>query len=172
MRFVIVLAIPMLLGGCWWEGPMFYPPNPAAIGPLSDGSYVAEGKDGETKFRVGHAPDGSYVDDDGGRLVATPFDAGPRSIWIIEMLSDRPADDTVYGLVERHGDALYADIPACEDTKNIVRAAGGRIEGSSKSLGGLTCEFDTREQLESAIRAYLASHPRLPNRIQVRREAN
>ncbi|GAA0297328.1 hypothetical protein GCM10009087_03880 [Sphingomonas oligophenolica] len=158
----------LLLSGCWWEGPAFYQPDPAAPGPLSPGLYKAEthGDDSAPdRLRVGRAADGAllvappddYRDGKPTHVVLAPLAIPGRHLWIVESQIGETADDVVYGLLDDSNGALVLD-PAitCQGNEPLVRAAGGTIEGEG---GSPSCVFHDRAALERALIAWAGAHP-------------
>jgi predicted small lipoprotein YifL len=172
----IVLLSAILLSGCWWEGPIFYPPDATAAQPISPGLYEARSADrGERPDRVRFTRLANGAWGDGGDAKSWTFFvrlAGTsRDLWIVETIpTDGP--DAGYGLMERAGDQWALDVLiTCRGTQQIVHAAGGVVEnddppgadGSADRPSGNNpvCRFADRAALERALLAYAAAHPRL-----------
>ncbi|QDZ08808.1 hypothetical protein FPZ24_16130 [Sphingomonas panacisoli] len=175
LRFAVVM-LSMLLSGCWWEGPIFYPPDPAAIQPITAGLYEARsGEQGDKpdRGRFVRRPDGSWADEADAKAgyFFVRLGGTTRDLWVVEFIAtDGP--DAGYGLLERVGDRWTMDpLIDCRGTEQIVRAAGGVVENDAapgadtsadRSLGNnLVCRFADRASLERALLAYAAAHPRL-----------
>jgi hypothetical protein len=139
-----MVALALLLSGCWWEGPVFYHGDPRDAGPVAPGWYRVDVLGQNERSIVRHVewlPDGEtrttprrVTREDGvGHFVTTRLDVPGRHLWIIQSASDeKPDTAAIYGLVERHGDLLDIAFPIdCDSTVDIVRAAGGTVSGGS-----------------------------------------
>ncbi|MGN6820789.1 MAG: hypothetical protein ACTHJR_19195 [Sphingomonas sp.] len=216
VRFVFAAAA-VLLSSCWWVGPPFYKGDPADAGPLKPGLYETEtsgaldqlGK-GTTQsrmvVRVVWRRDGSVRWSDprkpGDRMtfVAARLAIAGRDMWVIQNDFDKrhrgDADLRAYGLMEARGDTVWL-LPAldCDETADIVRAAGGTVSGGMVETAASnvadadmigneiatdeppeddkrvmqTCAFADRASLERALRAYVAAHPDFPEHIRFKR---
>ena len=167
MRSLFSFLTMLLLSGCFWEGPAFYRPDPAQVGPWSPGLYKldAANKEAPPRLRVVRADDGALLvaapeDFRGGkpsRVVLAPLAAPGRHLWIVQTQIGETADPVAYGLLESDGPTLILD-PAlyCEGNEALVRAAGGTIEGEG---GSPSCIFADRAALERALLAYAGAHP-------------
>ena len=204
VRFVFAAAA-MLLSSCWWEGPPFYTGNPADAGPVRPGVYKADilgdGKPAHT-YRVAWRPDGSVLvtplrpkkGQEPASYVTVRFAVPGRDFWILQEVPGADQTEVSYGLVELHGDELWASpVIDCDSTAAIVRAAGGDVDerevvsnvaddepmettnemqadpGAPAKRGGATCRFKDRASLERALRAYVATNPQFPERIRFKR---
>ena len=191
MRKLIAIALLTMLGGCWWTGPRFYRPDPAAPAPLSAGNWTVTQTDGETKtVRIERYRDGSFgspTDEPrGSRLSLTPLPVKGRNLWVVQLTSvSAKKDEAVYGLAERRGDMLdLLPIIDCEGNEDLVREAGGSVRVAEKGLPdvkvdegnaidpqsiGTTCLFADAATLERALTAYAALHPRLAESAHMKR---
>lgn len=172
----MVLLSAMLLSGCWWEGPIFYPPDPAAAQPITAGLYevrTADPSEKPDRVRFTRFTDGAWGEEADAK-VWTFFARLPgtsRDLWIVETIAT-DSSDAGYGLIERAGNRWDMDeLIQCRGTEAIVRAAGGTIEsdGSPGAKGSqplssgtnISCRFGDRASLERGLLAYAAAHPRL-----------
>lgn len=177
MRFWAILAAMSLLGSCWWSGPAFYRRDASAAGPFLPGRFRLKiTKEKTVEGRIERLADGRYRavgwpknkddsqengDDD---AVYTPLEYPGRKLWIMQTGTDQA--DAGYGLIEQQGATfLLAPLLDCEGSKAIVLAAGGAVEGTKDSTGGVTCKFATRPSLEKALIAYAAAYPTLNTKI-------
>jgi predicted small lipoprotein YifL len=176
MRTLLAILAALLLSGCWWEGPVFYPPDPAAEQPLQPGLYEVTDSDGKVeRTRIVRAPDGSLVPGpeerkkDNSKLFFVRLPMPGRDLWISEMISTDPAKaGAAYGLVEPRGDTITHNIVIdCDSTADLVRAAGGVVE--EKEGANLSCRFNDAASLERALRAYAAKHPVLDQELGLKR---
>lgn len=178
MRILLTILAALMLSGCWWEGPVFYPPDPAAAQPFTPGLYEVTDSDGQTtRARMVRAADGTLgpgPDEKGDktRLFFVPFPMPGRSLWISEMISTDPAKPgAVYGLIEPDGDTIAHDIViGCDSTADIVRAAG--VVEETREDNRLTpgsCRFNDAASLERALRAFAIEHPKLGEEIHLKR---
>jgi hypothetical protein len=178
MRFSIpmVLFSAMLLSGCWWSGPVLYPPDAAAAQPIAAGLYEARSADSADKpervqiSRLANGPWGEKTDQRSWTFFVR-LPGTPRDLWIMETIAT-DSTDAGYGLMERSGDRLAMDaMILCHGTQSIVRAAGGIVEnddppGADGSdarplSNNIVCRFDNRAALERGLLAYAAAHPRI-----------
>ncbi|MEO5493879.1 MAG: hypothetical protein ABIR08_07610 [Sphingomonas sp.] len=178
MRFSIpvILFSAMLLSGCWWSGPIFYPPGATATQPIVAGLYEARSADAADKperVQIARLPNGAWGEktDQGSWTFFIRLPGTPRDLWIMETIAT-DSSDAGYGLMERSGDRLTMDpMILCHGTQMIVRAAGGVVEnddppGTDGSAGRplsnrIVCRFDDRAALERGLLAYAAAHPKL-----------
>lgn len=128
------------------------------------------------------------------RVIMVRFAAAGRDLWIVQDMPDEGTAEVSYGLAELRGDILWlSPVIDCDTTEDIVRAAGGEVEEPAttsagetdaaaadnstqaepaavpKPSGGATCHFKDRASLERALRAYVATNPRFPERIRLKR---
>ena len=201
---LVFAAAAMLLSSCWWVGPPFYTGNPADAGPVAPGVYKADilgdGKPAHA-YRVAWQPDGSVLvtplrpkkGQEPGSYVTVRFAVPGRDLWILQEVPGAGQTEASYGLLELHGDELWATpVIDCDSTASIVRAAGGDVdeqevagnvaddeplatnemhadpEATAKSSGA-TCRFKDRASLERALRAYIATNPLFLERIRLKR---
>lgn len=169
-RALLTTALALLLGACWWEGPVFYQPDPTRAGPIEPGEYeVVNSEGGTERVRLVRAPNGGYVSDrgkpDDPPLVFVPLAYPGRDLWVSEMIvevSDNPV--ATYGLLERRG-GVSELLPFidCEGNEAIVRANGGIVTPKSgDGSPGPMCRFNDAASLNKALAAFAAAHPRLP----------
>lgn len=165
----------LLLSGCWWEGPVLYAPDPAAAQPLAPGLYETTDSGGQVeRSRIVRNADGTLrsgetdAQKEESALFFVPLAVPGRNIWISEVISTDPAQPgAIYGLVERQGDSMrYSMVIDCDKTADMVRAAGGVVVAKDDKM---TCRFNDTASLERALRAYLALHPKLDDRMQFKR---
>ena len=205
LRLVFAMIAATLLSSCWWVGPPFYKGDPADAGPVRPGAYkvdlLGDGKPAHL-YRIGWQPDGTILvtplrprkDEQPSRVIMVRFAAAGRDLWIVQDLADEDKTEVSYGLAELRGDVLWlAPVIDCDETREIVRAAGGEVEepattnaeemeaapttnsvqaepaGSPKRAEGATCHFKDRASLERALRAYVATNPRFPERMRLKR---
>lgn len=185
-RPLIALLLLTVLGGCWWQGPIFYRPDPAAAAPITPGLYDMIDSEGKTeRMRLVRTSTGLFVNPmdgkDSGGLYFVPLPVAGRDLWISEMI---PADAgsaemAVYGLIERTPDGIAASlIIDCEGNEALVRSAGGVVTGASEPgadgspdhpLGNPTCTFNDKASLERAFTALVAAHPHLASQGRLKR---
>jgi len=128
------------------------------------------------------------------RVIMVRLAAAGRDLRIVQDMPDEGTAEVSYGLAELRGDLLWlSPVIDCDTTEDIVRAAGGEVEepattsaeetdaaaadnstqaepaAGSKPSGGATCHFRDRASLERALRAYVATNPRFPERIRLKR---
>ena len=132
-------------------------------------------------------------DEQSSRVIMVRFAATGRDLWIVQDMPDEDKAEVSYGLAELRGDVLWlAPVIDCDTTADIVRSAGGEVEepattnvdevtapaanstqaepsAATKPGGGATCHFKDRASLERALRAYVATNPRFPERIRLKR---
>lgn len=133
-------------------------------------------------------------DEQPSRVIMARFAAAGRDLWIVQDMPDEGTAEVSYGLAELRGDVLWlSPVIDCDTTADIVRAAGGQVEEPAttnaeeaqatsttnsvqaepaappKPTGGATCHFKDRASLERALRAYVATNPRFPERIRLKR---
>lgn len=133
-------------------------------------------------------------------FVAARLAIAGRDMWVIQNDFDKrhrgDADLRAYGLMEARGDTVWL-LPAldCDETADIVRAAGGTVSGGMVETAASnvadadmigneiatdeppeddkrvmqTCAFADRASLERALRAYVAAHPDFPEHIRFKR---
>lgn len=183
LRLALVLGAALLLGGCWWEGPIFYPPDAAAVQPITAGLYETQAPEpGEKpdRGRFVRLPNGAWADstDAKGWMFFNRLPGTSRDLWIVEtVMTDSP--DAGYGLMERAGERwIVAPLIQCRGTQQIVRAAGGVVENDDPpatkatpdppASNNLTCRFNDRAALERGLLAYAAAHPRLEGAMLTR----
>jgi predicted small lipoprotein YifL len=183
LRMAMVAAAVLLLSGCWWEGPVFYPPDSLATQPFTPGLYESRSSDpADTpeRMRMARLANGSWGEeaDAKGTLFFARLPGTARDLWILELIAT-DSDDAGYGLIEHKGDRWTVDAPiTCRGTEAMVRAAGGTVENDdppgagpspARPSGSPTCRFDTRAALERALLAYAAAHPRLEGKATITR---
>jgi hypothetical protein len=180
---MIALLLAMLLGGCWWQGPVFYQPDPAAAAPITSGLYDLVGGDGKVeRTRLVRAANGMFVNPKDGRgsggLYFVPFPVAGRDLWISEIIPAHPdtAEMAIYGLIERRADGIAASlIIDCAGNEALVRAAGGVVSDASdlhpvpEEPHNPTCTFNDKASLERAFTAFVAAHPHLETQGQLKR---
>lgn len=200
MRAVATIIASTMLSGCWWVGPVFYKPDPAASAPLSAGMWEGTDADGKvSSHRIVRYPDGAFGPGPGeaqdkSRLVFRPLPVKGRDLWITEMTSDDPAkDEATYGLAEREGEEVdLLPLLDCEGNEALVQKAGGKVEKAEtekaisdlpdanakgqteidpKSIG-TTCTFADAASLERALTAFAALHPRLDGGARLKRKGD
>jgi predicted small lipoprotein YifL len=176
LRSAIVLGAAFLLCGCWWSGPVFYPPDAAAVQPISAGSYEMrspEPGDKPDKGRFVRLANGAWADgvDAKGWMFFFRLPGTSRDLWIVEtIIADSP--DAGYGLMELAGVGWTINpLIECRGTQQIVRSAGGVVENNDPpgtdgspdrpNSSNLSCRFDDRAALERGLLAYATAHPRL-----------
>lgn len=205
VRLVFAAAAMLFLSSCWWRGPPFYTGDPADAGPVRPGVYKADilgdGKPAHA-YRVAWQPDGSVLvtplrpkkGQEPGSYITVRLAMPGHDLWILQEAPGADQTEVSYGLVERHGDELWATpVIDCDSTAPIVRAAGGDVDerevvsnvaddepmettnemqadpGAPAKRGGATCRFKDRASLERALRAYVATNPQFPKRIRFKR---
>jgi hypothetical protein len=185
-RPLIALLLAALLGGCWWQGPVFYQPDPIAAAPITPGLYDMIDSDGKTeRMRLVRTPTGLFVNPSDGKnsggLFFVPLPIAGRDLWISEMIPADPgsAEMAVYGLIERSPDGVTASfVIDCAENEALVRLAGGIVTGVSElgadgsadhPLGNPTCTFNDKASLERAFTALVAAHPHLASHGQIKR---
>lgn len=168
----VVLLSAMLLSGCWWSGPVFYPPDPAAVQPISPGLYQARSADSTDKperVQIARLANGAWGEkkDPSSWTYFARLSGSSRDLWIMETMAT-DSSDVGYGLFERTGDRLTMDpLILCRGTQAIVRAAGGTVENDDPPNPDgtvnrmVTCRFASRAALERGLLAYAGAHPRL-----------
>jgi len=133
-------------------------------------------------------------DEEPSRVIMVRLAMMGRDLWIVQDMPDEGTAEVSYGLAELRGNLLWlSPVIDCDTTMDIVRAAGGEVEepaitniedavaapadnstqaepaAASKPSGGATCHFKDRASLERALRAYVATNPRFPERIRLER---
>jgi hypothetical protein len=184
-RNLLPILAALLVSGCWWQGPVFYPPDPAAAQPFAPGLYQMTDSDGKVQQArivrnadgsLGPAPDGDHKNV--GKLFFVPLALTGRHVWISELISTDPATPgAIYGLVESRDDGVAHNLLIdCESNADLVRAAGGVVEqqgDGSKGDGpkgeGMSCRFNDAASLEKALSAYAQAHPTLDNDVNLKR---
>lgn len=184
MRIPIAAATLFMLAGCWWTGPVFYKPDPAAAAPISAGIWEGTGVDGEvSSHRIARYPNGAFglgtgETDDKSRLTFRPLRLAGRDLWITELTAVAPdKDEAIYGLAERRGETIdLLALLGCEGNEDLIRTAGGKAEGGDRPLTdakinekgevdpktvGTSCTFTDAASLERALTAYATLHPHL-----------
>jgi hypothetical protein len=183
LRAVIALLLAALLGGCWWQGPVFYQPDPTAAAPITPGLYDVVDGDGKVeRMRLARTATGVFVNPKDGKgsggLYFVPFPLAGRDLWISEMIPAGPdtAEMAVYGLIERRADGIAAAlIVDCEGNEALVRAAGGVVSGASDQHStpgegvNPTCTFNDEASLERAFAAFVIAHPHLETQGRLKR---
>jgi hypothetical protein len=177
MRTLLTILAALLLSGCWWEGPVFYPPDPAAVQPLRAGLYEVTDSDGKVEqSRMVRNPDGSFgpgaeEKGDHSKLFFVPFPMPGRNLWISEMISTNPAKPgAAYGLIEPNGDIIaHSFVIDCESTADMVRAAGGVVTVKQGEMAQTSCRFNDAASLERGLKAYATAHPKLDDEIHLKR---
>jgi predicted small lipoprotein YifL len=175
-RLAILAGAMLSLSGCFWEGPVFYPPDPKAAQPLTPGLYEARSvnpADKPERIRLTRFANGSWGEakDAKSWFYFVRLPGSKRELWIAESLFT-DSDDAGYGLIERSGDHLNMDgMIQCRGTQAMVRAAGGTVtnddppgaDGSDDHpfSRDISCAFPDRAALERALRAYADAHPQL-----------
>jgi predicted small lipoprotein YifL len=176
IRAVAAILATLFLPGCWWQGPVFYPPDRMAAQPLTPGLYEgrsADPADKPERIRLTRFASGSWGEakDAGSWFYFIRLPGTARDLWIMEALVT-DSDDAGYGLIERSGDhwTMEGLIP-CRGTQALVRAAGGTVtnddppgaDGSADRPlnNNITCTFADRASLERALKAYADAHPQL-----------
>jgi len=185
MRFSIpsILLAALMLSGCWWSGPILYPPDAMATQPIAAGLYEARSADPADKperVQISRLSNGAWGEktDQGSWTFFVRLPGTPRDLWIMETIATDSAD-AGYGLMERSGDRLTMDpMILCHGTQKIVRAAGGVVEnddapGADGSAdrplsNNVVCRFEDRAALERGLLAYAAAHPRLESGMLTR----
>jgi hypothetical protein len=188
MRTLLTILTALTLSGCWWEGPVFYQPDPAAAQPFAPGLYEVTDSDGKvSQTRMVRAADGSFgpgpeEKGDTSKLFFVRFPVPGRNLWISEMISTDPAEPgATYGLIEPAGDTIaHSFLIDCDKTATIVRAAGGEVRGGKQAVESKTddavgpptnqsCIFKERASLERALGAYATEHPKLEGEVHLKR---
>ena len=177
MRTLLTILAALMLSGCWWEGPVFYPPDPAAVQPLTPGHYEVTDSDGKvSKSSIVRNPDGSLgpgpeEKGDTSKLFFVRFPMAGRNLWISEMISTDPTKPgAAYGLIEPNGDTIaHSFVIDCDSTADIVRAAGGVVTVKTGEVNETSCRFNDAASLERGLRAYATAHPKLDDEIHLKR---
>lgn len=204
LRLACAVAAAMLLSSCWWVGPPFYKGDPADAGPLKPGLYDMETTtkpDQSGKAEVGHSVvrvlwrrNGSVELIDQGKpkdaitFIAVRLVGAAREFWIVQNDIGKPHNIKAYGLMEmRDGDVWMIPTIDCDETVDIVQAAGGTVSGGMDEASNVvevdatgnetdlaaqpsepggrtmqTCSFGDKASLERALRAYVATDPPFP----------
>lgn len=156
MRLLLVVAIPLLLSGCW-EGLNLYSPSDARPA-IPAGVYKATNADDQPKvFRISQLPDGMTQFDVGDEkevygFAALDFKRGTFVGWM--QPEGQPPEskgkkepNQAYGLMVRQPDGAFVIyLPECKDAQaEIARKAGATVDGDE-------CHFPNRRSLEEALR--------------------
>lgn len=185
-RALIALLLLTLLGGCWWQGPVFYQPDATAAAPIVPGLYVMIDSDGKSeRMRLVRTSSGLFVNPTDGKnsggLYFVPLPIAGRDVWISEMIPADPGggEMAIYGLIERSPDGIAASfVIDCEGNEALVRSAGGVVTGASEPgadgspdhpLGNPTCTFNDKASLERAFTALVLAHPHLASQGRLKR---
>lgn len=178
-RALLTTALALLLGACWWEGPVFYQPDPTRAGPIEPGEYKVVNLDGNAEcVSITRASDGTYIarsrpeQPDDLPILFVPLEYPDRDLWVSQTIVDDSNKPVVfYGLLERRGGATeLLPFIDCEGNEAIMRANGGIFTPKSGGNdGGPTCRFNDVASLTKALITFAAAHPRLPGAASLRR---